>query len=156
MQRWCATEAAWQWWATFLHIHTNISASLAVWHRHQGRQSPMYAGNMCQDPARQAMATSDRAGLGRLWIGLGFRFPRSAHLLSSLTFHAVHTTRVPSRKMSFHCVHTFGHNLAFCMIISVWPYVLFQNLAFVLFWRPTLFHCSWDTPFCVPIIFVPF
>ena len=74
---------------------------------------------VCQDPVRQATATSDRAGLGRLWIGLGFRFPRSVHLLSSPTFHTVHTTHVPSRKTSFHCVHAFGHNLAFCMIISV-------------------------------------
>ena len=82
----------------------------------------------CQDPARQATVTSDRAGLGRLWIGLGFRFPRSAHLLFSLTFHVVHTTRVPSRKTSFHCVHTFGHNLAFCMIIPSDPTFYFRTL----------------------------
>ena len=84
-------------------------------------------GRYCQDPTRQATATSDRVGLGRLWIGLGFRFPRSAHLLSSPTFHAVHTTRVPSWKMSFHCVHAFGHNLAFCMIIPSDPTFYFRT-----------------------------
>ena len=81
----------------------------------------------CQDPACQATVTSDRAGLGRLWIGLGFRFPRSAHLLFSPTFHTVHTTRVPSRKTSFHCVHAFGHNLAFCMFIPSDPTFNFRT-----------------------------
>ena len=81
----------------------------------------------CQDPLRQATVTSDRAGLGRLWIGLGFRFPQSTHLLFSPTFHAVHTPCVLSRKTSFHCVHTFGHNLTFCMIIPSDPTFYFRT-----------------------------
>ena len=82
----------------------------------------------CQDPARQATASSVRAGPGQIWIGLGLRFLRGAHLLFSPTFHTVHTTRVPSRKTSFHCVHAFGHNLAFCMFIPSDPTSYFRTL----------------------------
>ena len=113
-------------------------------------QTPIVLVGSCQDPARQATATSDRVGLGRLWIGLNFRFSRSAHLLSSPTFHVVHTTRVLSQKTSFHCVHAFGHNLAFCMFILSNPTFYFRTS--LLFYSDTRPY-SRGTSFCVPLIF---
>ena len=92
--------------------------------RHWSSQVKMW---QCQDPARQATASSVRVGPGQIWIGLGLRFLRGAHLLFSPTFHTVHTTRVPSRKTSFHCVHTFDHNPAFCMFILSDPTSYFRT-----------------------------
>ena len=69
----------------------------------------------CQDPARQATASSVQAGPGQIWIGLGLRLLRGAHLLFSPTLNAFHMARVPRRKTSFHCVYVLGHNLAFVL-----------------------------------------
>ena len=69
----------------------------------------------CQDPACQATASSVRVGPGQIWIGLGLRFLRGAHLLFSPTLNVFHMARVPRRKTSFHCVYVLGHNLAFVL-----------------------------------------
>ena len=115
----------------------------------------------CQDPTRQATASSVRAGPGQIWIGIGLRFLRGTHLLFSLTLNAFHMARVPRRETSFHCVYVLGHNLAF--VCSFRPTLhLFLEPRFCSILTPDLislfpryiFLCTYYLLFCFKFLFI--